>query len=479
MQRESHQVGQRSGDFVRLIETAFDKTGFSQWYGNEDVRRLPVVGGGLSGDGSVEQFAHQGRQGKLMREFELVNQQVEWRYVVGCHNGGVEGRVGGKTGAAQVGVTGCVACRDVMAAASATRHGIIQILSRAVVADSVRAGRMAQDTGIGNLVGKTGKTCQAVHIISHHFAIGNMCASLWNRWLCRSCYGAFFIILQKQNCMPIDLPKVRLLFEKANKTADVRFLTREIADRMRERLSVMKIEPVDILDAGCGDGDDMDALAHIFGNARIYGLDAACTRVRRAAGYAGIADISVGGVCCGDFGCLPFPPETFDMVWSNLALHWRDDHARVFREWRQVLRDDGLLVFSCFGEKTLGLLQKAYGDVDACSHVLPFRSMQAIGDDMVGAGFSAPVLEREWITVTYTETGRLLSDVRALGGNPLSCRPAGLSGKRAYRRFLDALEAERTDDGILSLTFEVIYAHAFREPLAQDDTGRMIRLFRE
>ncbi len=61
MQRESHQVGQRSGDFVRLIETAFDKTGFCQWYGNEDVRRLPVVGGGLSGDGSVEQFAHQGR----------------------------------------------------------------------------------------------------------------------------------------------------------------------------------------------------------------------------------------------------------------------------------------------------------------------------------------------------------------------------------------------------------------------------------
>ena len=62
--------------------------------------------------------------------------------------------------------------------------------------------------------------------------------------------------------MPIDLPKVRLLFEKANKTADVRFLTREIACRMHERLSVMKIDPLDILDAGCGDGDrDVSAAA--------------------------------------------------------------------------------------------------------------------------------------------------------------------------------------------------------------------------
>lgn len=278
--------------------------------------------------------------------------------------------------------------------------------------------------------------------------------------------------------MPIDLPKVRLLFEKANKTADVRFLTREIAGRMHERLSVMRIDPVDILDAGCGDGDDMDVLAHAFGNARVYGLDAACARARHAAGYAGRTGISSGVACCGDFGSLPFSDGTFDMVWSNLALHWRDDHARVFREWWQVLKDGGLVIFSCFGEKTLELLRKAYGTAEACSHVLPFRSMQAIGDDLVGAGFAAPVLEREWITVTYTEIKRLLSDVRALGGNPLSCRPAGLSGKQAFRKWFDALEVQKTDDGILSLTFEVIYAHAFREP-GEQDSGKMIRLFRE
>ena len=339
---------------------------------------------------------------------------------------------------------------------------------------------MAQDTGAGNLACKTGKAGQAVHIISHHFAIGNMRGYGRFSEMVRhcSCYGAFFIILRKQNCMPIDLPKVRLLFEKANKTADVRFLTREIACRMHERLSVMKIDPLDILDAGCGDGDDMNVLAHTFGRARVYGLDAACTRARLAAGYAGRVDMPAGVVCCGDFGSLPFLPGTFDMVWSNLALHWRDDHEHVFREWQQVLRADGLVIFSCFGEKTLELLRKAYGTADAYSHVLPFRSMQAIGDDLVRAGFSAPVLEREWITVTYTEIERLLSDVRALGGNPLSCRPVGLTGKRACQRLLNMLEAERTDDGILSLAFEVIYAHAFREA-EPEDAGKMIRLLRE
>lgn len=350
-------------------------------------------------------------------------------------------------------------------------------MSGAAVANSVRAGSMTQNAWTGNLAGKTGKAGQAVHIISHHFAVGNMHGWLPETVLLRSCYGAFFIILRKQNCMPIDLPKVRLLFEKANKTADVRFLTREIAGRMHERLSVMKIDPSDILDAGCGDGDDMDALTRTFGSARVYGLDAACARARRAAGYAGRMVMSSGMACCGDFGSLPFSYGTFDMIWSNLALHWRDDHASVFREWRRVLRDDGLVIFSCFGEKTLDLLRKAYGTAEASAHVLPFRSMQAIGDDLVNAGFAAPVLEREWITLTYTTIERLLSDVRALGGNPLSCRPAGLSGKGAFRRLLDTLEAERTGDGILSLTFEVIYAHAFREPGSRD-AEKMIRLFR-
>ncbi|NLC23584.1 MAG: SAM-dependent methyltransferase, partial [Oxalobacter sp.] len=75
--------------------------------------------------------------------------------------------------------------------------------------------------------------------------------------------------------------------------------------------------------------------------------------------------------------------------------------------------------------------------------------------------FVSPVLDREVIHVTYEHVNRLLSDVRALGGNALRTRRQGLMGKTAYSDLLDYLENERDADGRISLPFEIIYGHAF------------------
>ena len=100
MQWEFHRTSQRFCDFVRLIEATFDQAGFSQRYSDEDIRCFPVSTG-LLHDGVVDQFAHQGGKRQLMGEFQLVNQKSEWRYIVGCHDGGIEGGMSGKTGSAQ------------------------------------------------------------------------------------------------------------------------------------------------------------------------------------------------------------------------------------------------------------------------------------------------------------------------------------------------------------------------------------------
>ena len=88
--------------------------------------------------------------------------------------------------------------------------------------------------------------------------------------------------------------------------------------------------------------------------------------------------------------------------------------------------------------------------------------MHDFGDMLVEAGFSTPVLDMEIITVTYDTPEKLLADVRAFGGNPLTTRRRGLMGKQAWQRMLAALEKIRRPDGKLGLTFEVLYGHAFR-----------------
>lgn len=54
---------------------------------------------------------------------------------------------------------------------------------------------------------------------------------------------------------------------------------------------------------------------------------------------------------------LPFEANSFDMVISNLVLHWVNDLPGVLRQIRSVLKPDGLFLASMFGNETLWQLK--------------------------------------------------------------------------------------------------------------------------
>ena len=288
---------------------------------------------------------------------------------------------------------------------------------------------------------------------------------------------------------PIDLARVRRLFADPQRVAASDFLRREIAARMHERLGLVKIAPRRVLDAGCGPGPDLALLQKDYPAAQIIGLDAAFAMVEAAK----VPATALGALTqmlsrllpakagidllCGDFGDLPFGPNSLDLVWSNLALHWHPQPDRVFAEWRRVLRVDGLLMFSNFGPDTLRELRTAFAEADEAPHALPFVDMHDFGDQLVEAGFSTPVMDMEVITVTYATPRALLADVRALGGNPLATRRRGLLGRAAWQRVEAALERQRRPDGKLGLSFEVIYGHAFRPAPRVTAAGEAILRF--
>ena len=270
---------------------------------------------------------------------------------------------------------------------------------------------------------------------------------------------------------PIDQVRVRALFADPQRIAPSDFLRREIAARMHERLGLVRLAPGRVIDAGCGMGADLALLQKAYPGAQVIGVEAALPMAAAAAGapvrarslLSRLLPAKAGiDLLCGDFGSFPFAPNSVDLVWSNLALHWHPQPDRVFAEWRRVLRVEGLLMFSNFGPDTFRELRSALATLDDAAHVLPFVDMHDFGDQLVEAGFSTPVMDMEVITVTYDTPEALLADVRALGGNPLATRRRGLVGRAAWGRVLAALEAQRRPDGKLALSFEVIYGHAFR-----------------
>lgn len=262
---------------------------------------------------------------------------------------------------------------------------------------------------------------------------------------------------------------------------------------MFERLSLVKLSPQHVIDAGCGEGADLPTLQAMFAGAHLLGLDAsaamlgngrerqdsALSSMRRLltkwlAGDAQAGLGSSGALICGNFAEMPLADNSVDLVWSNLALHWHPQPDRVFAEWRRVLRVEGLLMFSCFGPDTFKELRAAFAAVDDTPHALSFVDMHDLGDMLVHAGFATPVMDMETITVTYDTADKLLADARAWGGNPLATRRRSLLGREGWKRVGDALEQGRRSDGKLALTFEVVYGHAFRPIPRQTSSGEAI-----
>ena len=282
-----------------------------------------------------------------------------------------------------------------------------------------------------------------------------------------------------------DSRRLRRIFDRRAATFDdVAFLPREIAQRMRERLDYIKINPASVLDAGCGAGEDLPALRERFPEAPVFGTDLSHAMLRRALDHDGgdtswrrFLPASIGRAlgtrgprfAQADFSALPFAAGAFEFVWSNLALHWHSRPDLVFPEWQRVLKVSGLLMFSTLGPDTLKELRSAYAQVDAAhglgarAHVIDFVDMHDLGDMLVESGFEIPVMDQETLTITYRSPESLLADVRRWGAYPFvrdDARPQ--AARRLHRALLAALEARRGPDGTIALTFEVIYGHAWK-----------------
>lgn len=283
----------------------------------------------------------------------------------------------------------------------------------------------------------------------------------------------------------------RLAFDRRSRGfGQLDFLLGEIGRRMQERMEVIRLAPQRALDIGCGHGQGLAGLRARFPDAHIAGLDISGAMLaeagqrdpQRRPGWLGrmLGKRPLFDLVQGDLATLPFAPASFDLLWSNLALHWHPEPHRVFPEWHRVTHDEGLVLFSLFGPDTLKELRAAFAEVDDAPHTLRFVDMHDIGDMLVHSGWSTPVMDMESLTVTYESPATLLREVQAFGGlrGPEGALPQGLRGRGWYQALTQALERRRNADGVIPLTFEIVYGHAWklapRGGQALDDQGRAV-----
>ena len=249
-----------------------------------------------------------------------------------------------------------------------------------------------------------------------------------------------------------DPVAVRRHRERAVRTGRrAEFLFAEGAKRLVERLGDINRRFSRALDLGCRGG---------FLRQELRGGAAWLVSSDPAAGFLAGLD---GPRLVAEPEALPFAPGSFDLVLSNLALHWVNDLPGALLQLRQALRPDGLLLASLFAGETLGELREsllaAESEIEngASPRVSPFADARELAGLLQRAGFALPVVDTDRVEATYSDALSLMRDLQAMGeSNAVVGRRRGFTRRATLLRAAELYQARYAGrDGRIVAHFEI------------------------
>lgn len=240
----------------------------------------------------------------------------------------------------------------------------------------------------------------------------------------------------------------------------------EVGTRMAQRLHWIKAAPSSWLDwsplrGGAAAGQ---AVASLYKNSKLFLPSSLSLQEKLAIKKIDSERRGLWALLTGQGPTQASPDTRVGMVWANMCLHDTHLPRTVMQQWHQHLDVDGFLMFSCLGPDTLTELRAVYTRLGWPAPCHAFTDMHDWGDMLVDSGFDAPVMDVERIVLSYASGERLLQDLRQFGRNLGAERSRVTRGRRWRSELVQALESglPRTPDGQLTLTFEVIYGHAYK-----------------
>ena len=243
------------------------------------------------------------------------------------------------------------------------------------------------------------------------------------------------------------------------------FLLRESADRLIDRLEdVTRRFPL-ALDLGCHGGELSQRLAGRFGIETLISCDL-------SPGMASLAARNGAQAVAADEEALPFAEGRFDLVVSNLSLHWVNDLPGALLQIRRLLKPDGLFVASLLGGETLKEWRQAMMEAELAEEggvsprVSPFVDVRDAGGLLQRAGFSLPVADIDPVNVTYGNPMTLLADLRGMGeGNAVKARRKSFTRRGTLGKALSLYQERFADaEGRMPASFQLLTITGWTPP---------------
>lgn len=238
-----------------------------------------------------------------------------------------------------------------------------------------------------------------------------------------------------------------------NDYADAAIIAKEAGQEMLARLDWVKLQPKVILDIGCGTGELSAALQKRYPEASVLSIDHAPSMLKHAKDEHGAMTI------CAPAEKLPVADQSVDLIVANFLLPWHNDVAAVFAEWRRVMSPEGLLMVTALGPDTL----REWRSLWSADDMPNLADMHEIGDALVHVGFSDPVVDVDYCTLTYRDPLKLITELQKSGMLSNEIEPQQLAP-------LMHKESETWN-----ITYEIVQVHTWAPPATAgytaDDEG--------
>lgn len=111
----------------------------------------------------------------------------------------------------------------------------------------------------------------------------------------------------------------------------------------------------------------------------------------------------------------------YDLVISNLTLHWVEDIPGLLNHIRRSLKPDGLFLANFFGGDSLHELRTSLMEAElqltggASLRTAPMTRIQDAPTLLGRTGFALPVVDNERLMITYPTLKALIEDLRGMG----------------------------------------------------------------
>ena len=170
-----------------------------------------------------------------------------------------------------------------------------------------------------------------------------------------------------------------------------------------------------------------------------------------------------------DEEALPFPPESFDLIVSNLGLHWVNDVPGALAQIRAALKPEGLFIASLIGGQSLYELRTCLIEAELSvtggisPRLSPTIDLQTASQLMQRARFTLPVVDKETVTLLYSDMFALMRDLRGMGQTNAHTQRLRHPTRKAVFFEAARLYQERFGDskGHIPATFDIIYLHGW------------------